>query len=269
MLLNSKYINPLCRFQVIQYKRDLVVRFQDRAVPGKPVSALRGAITRWSRASVRRFMLITKNARCEWVGLITLTYPSEYSADGKAVKKQLNSFLQYLRRLDVTYCWVLEFQLRGAPHFHILVSDYVPKDDVARRWFNIVGSGDEKHLRAGTRVEGVNGDKNRLLRYLFSYLRKADQKKVPEEYIGVGRFWGSTRNVLQEVGKVVVRCREFEARKAMRVVRKYYEHKIRSWGFKWKWADQRGFIGWECAAIWDRFLADPNLKNAFGGVQCT
>src|SRR5208282_5271460 len=156
MILDSKYINPRSRFQVIQYKRDLVVKFQDSAVPNRPSGGLRGEITRWSRASIRRFMLMAKNARCEWVGMVTLTYPGDYSADGKAVKKQLNSFLQYLRRLHVSYCWVLEFQRRGAPHFHILVSGFVPKEEVASRWFKIVGSGDKKHLRAGTRVEGID-----------------------------------------------------------------------------------------------------------------
>ncbi len=267
MLLNPHYSNPVARLQVIQYKKDLIVKFQDRVVPNKPGGGLRGEITCWSRASVRRFMLMTKNAACEWKVLITLTYPSEYTGDGKVIKTHLNSFLQYLRRRKALYCWVLEFQRRGAPHFHILVSDYVPKDEIAERWFSIVDSGDKKHLRAGTRVEGVGKDATKLLRYLFSYLKKADQKRVPEDYEGVGRFWGSTRGLLQEVGKIVARCHEFEARKVLRIVRKYYERKIKGWGFTWKWAKQRGFIGWECSAIWDRLIADPNLK--IGGAGCT
>ena len=270
MILKSEYTNPVTRLQVVQYKKDLVVKFLERLVPGKPGGGLRGEISRWSRASIRRFMLMVKNASCQWIGLITLTYPGEYRADGKAVKKQLNGFLQYLRRLGVSYCWVLEFQDRGAPHFHILVSGFVPKDEVALRWFKIVGSGDTKHLLAGTRVEGVKGDKNRLLRYLFSYLKKkGNQKNVPPEYKEVGRFWGSTRKLLREVGKIVVRCKEFEARRVLRIVRKYYERKIKSWGFTWKWARQRGFIGWECAAVWDRFLSDPNSKFTFGGASCS
>src|SRR5208283_905356 len=110
MILKPTFSNPVSRVSVVQYKRDLVVKFQDRLVPGKPGGGLRAEITRWSRASIRRFMLMVKNAGCEWISLITLTYPREYSADGKAVKKQLNSFLQYLRRLEVSYCWVLEFQ---------------------------------------------------------------------------------------------------------------------------------------------------------------
>ena len=270
MVLKPEYSNAVSNIQVIQYKIDLVVKFLDRLVPGKPGGGLRGEITHWSRASIRRFMLMVKNSSCEWVGLITLTYPREYTADGKAVKKQLNSFLQYLRRLNCSYCWVLEFQKRGAPHFHILVSGFVPKDEVATRWFNIVGSGDVKHLCAGTRVEGVNGDKNRLLRYLFSYLKKADQKKVPDEYKDVGRWWGSTRSILREVGKIVLRCKEFEARKVLRIVRKYYERKIKSWGFTWKWARQRGFIGWECSAVWDRLLSEQNqiFKEVRQCSQC-
>ena len=101
MILKPEHSNPVSHVQIIQYKIDLVVKFLDRLVPGKPGGALRGEITRWSRASIRRFMLMVKNSSCEWVGLITLTYPREYTADGTVVKKQLNSFLQYLRRLNL------------------------------------------------------------------------------------------------------------------------------------------------------------------------
>lgn len=252
----SQYINPLTGLQVIQYAKDVVVKLTEQLTPNKPGWGLRGEIVRWSRASMRRFMLRVRNS-CDWQGLITLTYPYEYTSDGEKVKDHLNAFLQYLRRRKVRYCWILEFQRRGAPHFHILVSDYVPKDEIALRWYKIVGSDDEDHLRAGTRVEGVKGGyggKEKLIRYLFSYLKKGNQKDVPEEYQNVGRFWGSTRGILKEVTRIVTRCKEFESRKVLRIVRKYYEHRCKEWGFKWKWRNNRGFIGWGCAGVLNTLL---------------
>ena len=45
MILKPVFSNPVSRVQVVQYKKDLVVKFQDRLVPGKPGGGLRGEIT--------------------------------------------------------------------------------------------------------------------------------------------------------------------------------------------------------------------------------
>ncbi|HEY8902172.1 MAG TPA: hypothetical protein VIM48_00605, partial [Chthoniobacterales bacterium] len=113
--------------------------------------------------------------------------------------------------------WFLEFQKRGAPHFHFLLDADLrsygetvlrrrsgklrghSKDtyetqadceaDVAAAWFRIVGSGDEKHLRAGVSWEVLESEEA-AMKYAAQHAAKPHQKVVPLEYQAVGRFWG-------------------------------------------------------------------------------
>lgn len=61
------------------------------------------------------------------MGMVTLTYPGDWQAvapDGETVKKHLQAFFRRLERdfgVKVICIWKLEFQSRGAPHFHILM----------------------------------------------------------------------------------------------------------------------------------------------------
>ena len=99
--------------------------------------------------------------------------------------------------------WFLEFQPnRGAPHFHLYLGQ-CPMNNIekgikacAHAWFEIVGSGDPKHLKF---TLGGYGNKPCLeyMRnphaasyYAVKYVVKADQKDVPDAYTNVGRFWG-------------------------------------------------------------------------------
>ena len=59
----------------------------------------------------------------------------------------------------------------------------------------LLDSGDDKHLRAGTRVEGIRS-KSHLHGYLTNYIKKSQQKEVPEGFENVGRFLGLSRNLL-------------------------------------------------------------------------
>ena len=61
--------------------------------------------------------------------------------------------------------------------------------------YKIVGSGDERHLRAGTGIAAIKS-RGHLNGYLCAYIRKLDQKIPPEGFEDVGRFWGSSRNLL-------------------------------------------------------------------------
>jgi hypothetical protein len=117
------------------------------------------------------------------------------------------------------YLWFLEFQQRGAPHFHILTDWPLPKNRgnkvlwysrIAKRWYDIVDSGDEKHLQAGTRTETLRS-KEGGARYAVKYAQKMKQKKVPQGYEDVGRFWGHTRAVKPEP-RETRRCTEDDVR---------------------------------------------------------
>lgn len=166
---------------------------------------LKSEITEFSKRSRRNLAFVVSNTEVRFTRMITLTYPEEYPRDGKIVKRQLNSFLVWLRRKGIEeYLWFLEFQKRGAPHFHILISGECKIDrmEVSTKWFNTVGSGDEKHYLAGTRIE--RGKKSGgLHKYAIKYSQKLYQKNVPPDYESVGRFWGCSGGVYPQEPYVI------------------------------------------------------------------
>jgi hypothetical protein len=58
-------------------------------------------------------------------GMLVLTYPEEWPLDGKETKRHLDNFFRDMRRKfgdAFAWFWFMEFQLRGAPHIHVLTS---------------------------------------------------------------------------------------------------------------------------------------------------
>jgi len=158
-----------------------------------------------SKKSRQRLAFVANNTRVVFKTMVTLTYPGEWSKDGKEVKKHLHAFLVWCRRYFVSpsYLWFLEFQKRGAPHIHMLLDSPLPQltnartkiyYDVACQWYKIVGSGDLRHRTAGTRCERIRKPDG-AARYCLKYAYKTKQKCVPEPYRNVGRFWGCSRDV--------------------------------------------------------------------------
>lgn len=196
-----------------------------------------GVVRGWSRKS--RARMIARLAeidysdmmnRPEMPGMVTLTYPGNWQElvpDGKVAKSHLQAFFKRFRRAwgeEWSGIWKLEFQRRGAPHFHLFM--VVPhgaagEDRTTRQreavgdgltfrpwlsvvWADIVGATGEdrtRHEAAGTGVDFREGDKardpKRLAQYFSkhgSYSAKEYQHRVPElwEKSGksVGRFWG-------------------------------------------------------------------------------
>jgi hypothetical protein len=178
------------------YRRDIVIKYA-RYNRSQPRST-RGEIMKFSGASRKRLAFYAANTDIEFTWMITLTYPGEWTRDGKEVKKSFNRFLSWARSTvkdgRLSYLWFLEFQARGAPHFHILLSRPLDRDSVSKRWFMAVGSGDERHLFAGTRVEKIR-KRDGAARYAVKYAQKMRQKEVPEEYRDIGRFWGCSKDV--------------------------------------------------------------------------
>lgn len=161
---------------------------------------------------------IPKENVCE----ATLTYPAVYPKDGKTVKRHLDTIAKRLdrewkERGGITFAWKLEFQRRGAPHYHLLIVLPRPVDKTALRewfaenWSNIVltwmvqSEGIDlktalkehgKNLRAGISLDTIRKTAERLVGYFVTYLAgtgikaKDHQHEVPEEYEDVGRWWG-------------------------------------------------------------------------------
>lgn len=180
----------------------------------------RQKITALSPRSLSRLALLALSTQVRWKSLITLTYGQNYILDGSRAKYHLNFILTKLKRMygPFDYLWFLEFQKRGAPHYHILVSLPAPttiqRAKFAREWANIiepqnwpysslrankgllVGNGDRftnqavidvhSHQEAWSKIRKEDG----AARYVTKYATKLYQKSVPKAYRNVGRFWG-------------------------------------------------------------------------------
>jgi len=219
--------------------------------PGTPPESRRGVVTGFSKKSRRR--LREKLIAIDWTGLlpavgrsdrsafVTLTYPGTHSGDWQDWKRDLQAFQKRLkRRYGVTAAiWRLEYQRRGSPHYHVLII-FDHRIDVkafrkwvSQAWYDCVGSGDPRHLKAGTNCRMLYGPVRRLLHYLCKYLVKQDD----QEREG-GRAWG-TWGTFPESGSMRV-CLDW---------RGWVEfcRRIRKWGKKSRYlrtrsANCRGFL---------------------------
>jgi len=162
----------------------------------------KSVITGFSHRSGQRMRKYLRACVTKYTHMLTLTYPFSYPSDGKTVKLHLKAFCRWLDRQHeinaqlegstdkFSAFWFLEFQERGAPHFHIFTNFMVDYKAVARKWYEVVGSDDERHLRAGTRTERLKAGRGGTISYASKYAAKACQKVAPEGYENVGRFWG-------------------------------------------------------------------------------
>lgn len=197
---------------LVVYSSDTVVQRARQKTNPKP-KPKRGEIVEFSDNARKRLAFVASNTDVNFQSMVTLTYPSEFPCDGKVVKRHLYQFLAWLKQLmpGVNYLWFLEFQKRGAPHVHMLL-DRQPASyggtwpsfqfAVANTWYNLVGSHDVRHLRAGTRSERLRtpeGGKH----YAVKYAQKMAQKKVPDTMHNVGRFYGYSYPVRPKAKAVI------------------------------------------------------------------
>jgi len=123
---------------------------------------------------------------------VTLTYPRAYPGDWRQWKGQLHNWRKRLftRCPRAAFVWKLEPQARGAPHFHLIIAGvpFLAKEWLSRSWYEVVGSGDPKHLAAGTNVQQVMSAKG-VASYAAKYTAKAEELP-PDWQDGVGRWWG-------------------------------------------------------------------------------
>lgn len=151
----------------------------------------RGAVTGFSHQSRTRLIRKLATISADPTQFVTMTYPVEY--DPSAKKRHLHAFASWMRRNypQAAYFWKLEYQKRGAPHYHLILW-YVPWSldfalDISAAWYLIVGSGDDNHLQAGTRCE-IPDDPTRWKFYLAKYIGK--DYEIHDFDPHSGRIWG-------------------------------------------------------------------------------
>ena len=167
--------------------------------------AEREAVKKFSQSSATRMRRYLRTCRAEYQYFITLTYPHSFPLDGAESKEHLRRFMQELKRENereekrtgksrgrFSAFWFLEFQDRGAIHYHIFSTHYIDYRWLRKTWYDIVGSEDRRHLAAGTSVEKLRSGRFGTCAYATKYAAKAVQKEVPDFLKNVGRFWGVT-----------------------------------------------------------------------------
>jgi len=185
----------------------------------------RGKILMVSKRSLDRLALLVRSTDVNFNSLMTLTYGANFPLSGRRAKKDLNHFLISAKRSfgRFEYVWVLEFQERGAVHFHIACTLPEPtqtdREIFSFHWARISTPHNwdycavefvegrpkfkgllatqhavyERHLLLEHWEKVRKGDS--LSHYFAKYSMKIRQKKVPKHYSDVGRFWGASSGV--------------------------------------------------------------------------
>ena len=119
----------------------------------------------------------------------------------RKAKTFLFTFLKRWRRQypQLSGIWKLEFQKRGAPHFHILLynAGFIPKDDIRKSWGEVIGQD-----KPFTRIESIRNYRQGM-GYVAKYLGKVDdsgfnngtnltvtENQAPRPEKSIGRRWG-------------------------------------------------------------------------------
>lgn len=217
---------------------------RERRISLQSKRGLRREISSFSLGSKKRLRFTASNASPPLISHFLMTY-HQRCPDGREVKSDLNSFLTSLRRanLNVGYLWILEFQKRGVPHIHLWLTSevsYSLHQFLAGRWNAIAEPGSSEHLRFHLHEKNFIAWEMRSARYLCKYLDKSRQKEIPVGFLGVGRFWGSSRGLVSvpsivsdlELSDSFSLVTKKAAKQILRALCKSQERKIRN--KKWK-----------------------------------
>lgn len=143
---------------------------------------------------LRLLHLLGTVKKSEMPTFLTLTYPNTWP-NPTDCKRHLDTFTKRLFRHspNCSFIWKLEFQKRGAPHFHLLCwgLDRSPgfRHWLSTTWYEVVDSGDIKHLHAGTQCADVRSWRG-VMSYAAKYMGKPVQQDENEDWGRPGRFWG-------------------------------------------------------------------------------
>lgn len=168
---------------------------------------VRGAVSEFTRAARKRMIeRLSKTRNIGKSAFVTLTYPAIYPDDPSLWKRHLDTFLKRLKRIapNCHAIWRIEPQQRGAPHYHLIVFNHPSRLSSFRRWvklawFAVVGSGDNRHRAAGTRVDAIY-NRRHAIAYASKYAAKPSEGgrnfvTLDGEIVShVGKHWGCFNN---------------------------------------------------------------------------
>ncbi|MBV5330641.1 MAG: hypothetical protein JZU65_23925 [Chlorobium sp.] len=221
-------------FGIELFNRDLKVKR-----PSVNTAKARGDRTKifsFSCSSQLNLLHTCRNSGHHIVSQFTCTYHEVWPENGVAIKKHMDVFRHRLTRKfgkDIHFIWCLEFQQRGAPHFHFF-SDLEVTPAVhsflATSWVE-VSKGTPQSLKFHNHPSCFIPWSMKSGAYLAKeYIGKVEQKQVPENFQDVGRFWGASRNMKPQSSLLYFDMQVLEVIKAvnrtLRIVTKHQEKKL-------------------------------------------
>jgi len=190
---------------------------------------IRSRITGFTRRSRHSLMRTINRINCAQVGpmgFVTVTYHLNWQE--RDVKRDLDLYFKRLRRRfpGLSYVWRLDYQRRGAPHFHILlffpthqVLDIEDEALLAHHWNQVVDEdGNFAHAKHGTKViifeDGFEG----VFMYLNQYCTKMEEGGTTTLEGYTGSYWNKSQNLpLKPIDEIIIDEGEaVEVRRQMR-----------------------------------------------------
>lgn len=147
-----------------------------RKVNAEAAKALKLASARRAATELRRSLLAICADR-----MLTLTY-AENMTDREQAIKDLMRFIRVMRKKFPRWqsVAVLEYQKRGAVHFHIGLGGFYDINDVRAAWENIVGRG---AVNMAFEPRGKGNSCSKLAGYMAKYLSKdVDEGRKPGDH---------------------------------------------------------------------------------------
>lgn len=166
----------------------------------------RKAISEFTGESRFRLFQLLHSLTYETVTFVTLTYPKVFPVDGKEFKAHLKAFRRRVERIwgKMRAVWRLEFQKRGAPHYHIIYLDapFMPVENLCSIWCDVIRTDDLNARKISVDVKAVvkSNQQRLVMTYLSKYAAKLEGGGVPEGTVNVGRFWGKWNIEVGEAG---------------------------------------------------------------------
>lgn len=237
--------------------RAVRVRSQSPASPRRG-GGRRGQVTalsRKSRAQLRRLLasIDRGQVRPNQVLALTLTYPGEFPTDPEVWRRHLKNLKRRLEKAwgKMAVVWKLEPQGRGAAHWHLLVFEAGRvcrmrqfRSWLSSAWYEVVASGDERHLRAGTTAHRIRSWRH-FERYAARYLSKKCSPMVnPEtgEVRPVGRWWSIWNRSLLPIERRFETLSPAATTRLLRLLRGYWRSRERRY---WRSRERRILSRWQ------------------------
>lgn len=188
--LPAQDVNIFCQHTFSDEKREI-------SMYKKPKNTFRGKVTVLSKKSKSRLSWVYN--QYDWKSMLTFTYHKKFPECGTISKKHLDYVLKKITRMNIKYLWVLEWQSRGFPHYHIWLSREltdIERIDLGSFWikttkeYNDTRESELLHLSESIYTKwsmmiGVN--------YAVKYAYKSEQKGLPDNFSTYGRWFGTSR----------------------------------------------------------------------------